>query len=109
MSDLRVDLFYMQNSVYGVFPFFTPKKMKQSLLEQGIASQYTFERPVEPATPKVDKNLTTIKHMSDNPSSSGAIRHLNQTVGDGDYGFVLSFDVMKRCAGNSKDLSFYID
>ena len=43
----------MQNSVYGLFPFFTPTVTKQNLTKLGIANAYTFERPVAKPVAKI--------------------------------------------------------
>ena len=36
----------VQNSVYGLFPFFTPGIMKTHLQKLGVEKSYAFERPV---------------------------------------------------------------
>jgi hypothetical protein len=56
-----------QNSVYGCFPFFTPQKMKQSLTAQGLAADYTFDRPVPAPEPKVLNTFAGIKYVFNDP------------------------------------------
>src|SRR5215475_1799324 len=58
-----------KNNVYGLFPFFTPKKMKDSLTEQGLGQEYTFGRPHTRPLPHVLNNLRALRHILDDPSS----------------------------------------
>ncbi|KAF8878550.1 heme peroxidase [Infundibulicybe gibba] len=81
---------YPFNSVYGCFPFFTPEKMKDSLTKQGIADQYTFERPIPTRVPKVLNTLTGIKYVFTDPTRFHTVYDMKE-LGDG-YGFILSFD-----------------
>ena len=50
----------IQNSVYGLFPFFTPQTTANNLKKLGIAQSYTLERPV--ARP-VEKVVETVKEI----------------------------------------------
>lgn len=81
---------YIQNSTYGCFPFFTPKKMQESLTRQGIANQYTFTRPVATCVPKVLNTFTGIKYVFNDPARFKTVYDMNG-LGDG-YGFMLNFD-----------------
>ncbi|KAJ6512310.1 heme peroxidase [Mycena vulgaris] len=56
-----------QNSVYGCFPFFTPTKMKDSLTAQGIAADYTFERPIATSDVKILNTFTAINYVFNDP------------------------------------------
>jgi linoleate 10R-lipoxygenase len=56
---------YTYNSVYGLFPFFTPDNMKKNLTKQGIADKYDFSRP-NPLPPVVSvETLRGIKTVFD--------------------------------------------
>ncbi|KAJ7469076.1 heme peroxidase [Mycena latifolia] len=81
---------YLPTSVYGCFPFFTPEKMKQSLTTQGIADQYTFQRPVPVPEVKVLNTFTGIKYVFDDPFRFHNVYNM-KGLGGG-YGFFLSFD-----------------
>ncbi|KAG6822659.1 hypothetical protein H0H92_013026, partial [Tricholoma furcatifolium] len=56
------------NSVYSLYPFFTPEKMKTSLTKRGIASKYTFDHPVPLPIPKILNTFTGIKTVWSDPS-----------------------------------------
>ncbi|KAJ7160327.1 heme peroxidase [Mycena filopes] len=81
---------YPFNSVYGCFPFFTPQKMKQSLTTQGIAANYTFDRPVPAPQPKVLNTFTGIKYVFNDPLTFPTVYDM-KGLGNG-YGFLLCFD-----------------
>ncbi|KAJ7174160.1 heme peroxidase [Mycena crocata] len=81
---------YPFNSVYGCFPFFTPQKMKQSLTTQGIAENYTFDRPVPAPEPKVLNTFTGIKYVFNDPGRFPTVYDM-KGLGNG-YGFLLCFD-----------------
>ncbi|KAJ6607611.1 heme peroxidase [Mycena sp. CBHHK59/15] len=81
---------YPFNSVYGCFPFFTPQKMKTSLTTQGIAANYTFERPVATPQPKVLNTFTGIKYVFNDPARFPTVYDM-KGLGNG-YGFLLCFD-----------------
>lgn len=42
---------YSYNSIYGLFPFYTPKTMSSALQDLRLASQYALDRPMK--TPDV--------------------------------------------------------
>ncbi|KAF9039702.1 heme peroxidase [Hymenopellis radicata] len=87
---------YPYNSVYGCFPFFTPQKMKQSLTSQGIAANYTFDRPVPAPEPKVLNTFTGIKYVFNDPTRFPTVYDM-KGLGNG-YGFLLCFDQAAKCA-----------
>lgn len=45
--------FSVQNSVYGLFPFFTPGIMKTHLQTLGVDKSYAFERPLAKPVEKI--------------------------------------------------------
>ncbi|KAL0577268.1 hypothetical protein V5O48_004725 [Marasmius crinis-equi] len=87
-------LIYLQNSVYGCFPFFTPSKMKDSLTRLGVAAQYTFDRPQPTVQPKVLSTFKGIKYVLDNSTQFPVVYDM-KGLGNG-YGFMLTFDEAKK-------------
>ncbi|KAF9458998.1 heme peroxidase [Collybia nuda] len=85
---------YPFNSVYSCFPFFTPKKMQDSLTKQGVATQYTFDRPVPTNVPKVLNTVTAINYVFKDPGRFNNVYDM-KGLGDG-YGFILAFDDAAR-------------
>ncbi|KAJ7340010.1 heme peroxidase, partial [Mycena albidolilacea] len=81
---------YPPTSVYGCFPFFTPRKMKDSLTAQGIAAQYTFDRPIPARVPKILNTFTGIKYVFNDPTRFRTVYDM-KGLGGG-YGFFLAFD-----------------
>ncbi|KAF9466792.1 heme peroxidase [Collybia nuda] len=77
---------YPWNSVYSLFPFFTPSKMKTALKAQGIDAKYNFDRPVLRNPPVVLNDFTAIKYAFDDPSK---FKIIYDKVG---YGSVLTSD-----------------
>ncbi|KAJ7160328.1 heme peroxidase [Mycena filopes] len=81
---------YPFNSVYGCFPFFTPQKMKESLTKQGIAADYTFDRPVPTPIVKVLNTFTGIKYVFNDSLRFPTVYDFSG-LGNG-YGFFLGFE-----------------
>ncbi|KAH7928581.1 heme peroxidase [Leucogyrophana mollusca] len=86
--------FYPYNNVYGVFPFFTPQKMKDSLERQGIAQLYSFTRPAPPQIPIYIDTFEAINFVFNDPERFVSGYNM-QGLGDG-YGFVLAMDDRKQ-------------
>jgi linoleate 10R-lipoxygenase len=84
-----------QNTVYGVFPFFTPVKMKDSLTKQGLAERYTFDRPVPERTPVVLNTFQAIKAVFNDPTHFKAVYDMKK-LGNG-YGFIIAMDDKAQC------------
>ncbi|KAJ1305568.1 hypothetical protein OPQ81_000568 [Rhizoctonia solani] len=55
---------YTYNSVYGLFPFFTPETTKKNLTKLQLVDQYNFARPHETRIPKPLNDFTAIKYVS---------------------------------------------
>ncbi|KAJ7133385.1 heme peroxidase [Mycena epipterygia] len=81
---------YPYNSVYGCFPFFTPQKMKQSLTKQGLAANYTFDRPAPAPELRVLSTFTGINYVFNDPTRFPTVYDM-RGLGNG-YGFILGFD-----------------
>ncbi|GLB40814.1 putative heme peroxidase [Lyophyllum shimeji] len=74
------------NSVYSLFPFFTPSKMKESLTRQGLAAKYTFDHRRIQAIPKILNTFKGIKAVWSDPSRFKVIYEKHG------YGSILMFD-----------------
>jgi len=81
---------YEWNSVYALYPFFTPDHMKESLTRQGIAHKYTFTKPVTLAQPQVLNTYTGIKTVFNDPRR---FKVLYEKYG---YGSILMFDEVQQ-------------
>ncbi|KAL0959663.1 hypothetical protein HGRIS_011365 [Hohenbuehelia grisea] len=81
---------YPWNSVYSLFPFFTPEHMKESLTTQQIADKYTFEYPKPQPVPVILNNFTAIKHAWSDPAR---FKTIYEKYG---YGSILMFDDVKQ-------------
>jgi linoleate 10R-lipoxygenase len=56
---------YTYNSVYGLFPFFTPESMKKSLTNQGVVTKYDFSAPKTLQPVVVLETLQSIRTVFD--------------------------------------------
>ncbi|CAE6439631.1 unnamed protein product [Rhizoctonia solani] len=54
---------YPHNSVYSLFPFFTPSATKENLTRLKVADKYNFERPVATPVSVVINSVSRIKHV----------------------------------------------
>ncbi|KAF8957351.1 heme peroxidase [Flammula alnicola] len=77
---------YPWNSVYSLYPFFTPQKMKESLTRQGLADKYTFDHPTPLRDAIMLNTFTGIKTVFNDPSR---FKVIYPKLG---YGSVLMFD-----------------
>ncbi|KAG6915284.1 hypothetical protein DXG01_012306 [Tephrocybe rancida] len=82
------------NSVYSLYPFFTPEKMQDSLNKQGIASKYTFDHPPTLPVPKILNTFTAIKTVWNDPAR---FKVVYEKFG---YGSPLMFDDPKQHDGD---------
>lgn len=87
---------YPANSVYSLFPFFTPATTAQNLTNLGIVSQYSLTPPVVVPIPKVVETIQGIDFVFS--ASNDRFKRFNQTytadmaaLTEG-YGFMLTFD-----------------
>ncbi|KAG6916804.1 hypothetical protein DXG01_005269 [Tephrocybe rancida] len=74
------------NSVYSLYPFFTPEKMKESLTHQKLDKKYTFDHPKALPVPKVLNTFAGIKTVFNDPTS---FKTIYEKYG---YGSILMFD-----------------
>ncbi|KAF5338872.1 hypothetical protein D9611_008746 [Ephemerocybe angulata] len=86
---------YPFNNVYGIFPFFTPQKMKDSLEKQGLVTKnppnYVFTRPPPPGPiPKFVDTFEAINVVFNDPTKFVSGYNLSG-LGDG-YGFMMAMD-----------------
>ncbi|KDR77934.1 hypothetical protein GALMADRAFT_244901 [Galerina marginata CBS 339.88] len=77
---------YSWNSVYSLYPFFTPSKMKDSLTRQGLQDKYTFDPPTTIPVAKVFNTFTGIKTIF---NDSTKFKVIYEKFG---YGSILMFD-----------------
>ncbi|CEL62199.1 hypothetical protein RSOLAG1IB_10281 [Rhizoctonia solani AG-1 IB] len=68
---------YPHDSVYSLFPFFTPSATKENLTRLKLADKYDFERPTATSVPVFIKNISGMKHILDDTS-----RHITNKRGD---------------------------
>ncbi|KNZ76883.1 Psi-producing oxygenase C [Termitomyces sp. J132] len=78
------------NSVYSLYPFFTPQTMKDSLTRQKKDKKYTFERP---ETLPVTKDINTFTGIKNVFNDSFRFKVIYEMPG---YGFPLMFDEAKK-------------
>ncbi|KAG6861378.1 hypothetical protein C0995_000784 [Termitomyces sp. Mi166 len=76
------------NSVYSLYPFFTPQKMRESLTRRKIDKKYTFERPQTLPVTKILTTFAGIKTVLSDPSRFNIIYEHS-------YGSPLLFDEAK--------------
>ncbi|KAG6847554.1 hypothetical protein H0H93_007410, partial [Arthromyces matolae] len=74
------------NSVYTLYPLFTPEKMRDSLTRQNLQPKYSFEHPKIQPIVKVVKTFTGIKKVFGDPS---LFKTVYEKKG---YGSILMFD-----------------
>ena len=94
---------YPPNSVYALFPFFTPAATRDNLTKLGLADKYAFDRPVTQPVPKVLNTLTGIRHVFADPSKFVQIYTDDMKALTRGYGFMLVFD---QPAKHDKDRAF---
>ncbi|KZT00985.1 heme peroxidase [Laetiporus sulphureus 93-53] len=87
---------YPANSVYALFPFFTPEITKTNLTKLGIADKYDYSRPVAQPIPKVLNTLTGIRHVFADPTKYIQIYTRDMTMLTRGYGFMLVFDEREK-------------
>ena len=83
-------LIYFQNSVYSLYPFFTPQKMRDSLTRQKIEQKYTFDRPETLPVTKVLSTFAGIKTVFNDPTRFNVIYEKKG------YGSPLMFDEVSK-------------
>jgi len=76
----------LQNSIYALFPFFTPDHMRQSLTRRGLQAKYTLNAPETLPEPKILNTMTGIKTAFGDPAK---FKVIYEKFG---YGSALMFD-----------------
>ncbi|KAG9026836.1 hypothetical protein FRB95_008385 [Tulasnella sp. JGI-2019a] len=83
---------YSYNSIYGLFPFYTPKTMSAALKDLGLSTQYALDRPLK-APPVISVNtwagVTSV--LADFKAFSVTYGDSMRAMTKG-YGFFLAFD-----------------
>ena len=91
---------YPGDSVYALFPFFTPPTMKANLTKLGLADQYANTdgaRPTPLPIPKVVDTLDGIKYVFARPGQYANTYVKGTNLMTAGYGFMLSFDDETQC------------
>ena len=87
---------YPANSVYGLFPFFTPDTNKKTLQKLGIADKYDFNRPKPVPIPKVVDTIPGIRRVFEDSVTFKTMYPDMWSLTDGGYGFFLVFDSERK-------------
>lgn len=89
---------YPANSVYALFPFFTPETTKKNLERLGIVGQpgYAFSRPKAQPIPKVVDTLTGIRYVFNDSTKFVTTYGDDMRMLTEGYGFFLVFEDEKR-------------
>ncbi|KAG7449917.1 heme peroxidase [Guyanagaster necrorhizus] len=88
---------YPGNSVYGLFPFFTPAAVKENLTNIGLdLSNYSFERPKPKPIPIVLNTISGIRYVFSNFNVYKQTYTDDMNLLTQGYGFMLSFDEKEK-------------
>ncbi|TCD62866.1 hypothetical protein EIP91_006272 [Steccherinum ochraceum] len=96
---------YPANSVYALYPFFTPEVTRQNLTKLGIAEKYDFNRPKPQPIPKVVDTLTGIRYVFNDSTKFKTVYGDDMRLLTGGYGFFLVFE---EAAKHEKDRSLVL-
>lgn len=86
---------YPGNSIYSLFPFFTPSVMKENLDKLHLLSQYTDvegKRPSALPIPKVVDTIDGIRYVFKDPAKYKTTYAHDMKLLTQGYGFMLSDD-----------------
>lgn len=84
---------YPANSVYSLFPFFTPKAAEKILRDLGIVGKYNLKRPSTVIrVPKVVDTITGIDYVFSNPDKFKVTYGSDMKPLTNGFGFMLVFD-----------------
>ena len=82
---------YPANTVYALFPFFTPETTKKNLTKLGIADKYDFSRPKPQPIPKIVDTIAGIRYVFNDAVKFRTMYPAIAMSPEG-YGFFLAFD-----------------
>lgn len=86
---------YPGNSVYSLYPFFTPSVTRQNLTRLGIFDQYTDydgKRPTPQPVPRIVDTVAGIQYVLKNPKKYSNPYTKDMATITGGYESLLSFD-----------------
>ena len=86
---------YPANSVYGLFPFFTPPTTKLNLTNLKVVDKYDFNRPRPVPIPKVVDTIAGIRTVFNDSVTFKTTYPTMELLTEG-YGFFLTFDSEKK-------------
>lgn len=97
---------YTYNSIYGLFPFYTPKTMSSALQGLGLASQYALARPMKtPNAVSVDTFAGVTAVLKDYRTFNVVYEDAIRSLTNG-YGCVSWVFFMQRATDLSSDSSW---
>lgn len=91
---------YPGNSVYALFPFFTPAVSKENLTNLHVRTQYTGwdgVRPKPMPVPKVVDTVEGIRHVFTHPERFGTTYGRDLKMLTEGYGCMVMFDDNAKC------------
>ncbi|GJJ14559.1 hypothetical protein Clacol_008824 [Clathrus columnatus] len=86
---------YPADSVYALFPLFTPEITKGNLTKLGIVDKYTFNRPVPQPIPKIVDTISGIRYVFNDNNKFKVTYGTDMKLLTNQYGFFLVFDDQK--------------
>lgn len=89
---------YPANSVYALFPFFTPATSTKILTDLGVVAKYDKARPstITPI-PKIVDTIAGIDYVFSNPDKYKVTYAPNMYPLTNNFGFMLVFDEKTKC------------
>ncbi|KAI0079537.1 heme peroxidase [Panus rudis PR-1116 ss-1] len=87
---------YPANSIYGLFPFFTPDTTRENLKKLGVLAKYNDKRPVPQPIPKVVNTLKGIRYVFDNFETFKTTYSEDMLALTNHKGFMLIFDEKEK-------------
>lgn len=84
---------YPANSVYALFPFFTPETSTKVLTDLGVVAKYDKARPSKPTPiPKIVDTIAGIDYVFNNPDKYKVTYGPQMYPLTNNFGFMLVFD-----------------
>ncbi|CAL1694713.1 unnamed protein product [Somion occarium] len=83
---------YTSNSVYGLFPFFTPETSHQTLTKLKVVEKYTFKRTLPQPIPKTVNTMVGLRHVFSKPDIYKTTYGEDMRNLTNGFGFMLVFD-----------------
>ena len=87
---------YPPNSVYALFPFFTPATTKDNLTKLGVVEKYDLARPKPQPIPKVVDTISGIRYVFTDFTKFKVPYGQDMRMLTNNYGFFLVFDEKEK-------------